>query len=224
MNFGELIQQALDYSGSREVRAARQAVNDIRRRLARIGNQTVNATSVTIATSQTSYGLGSDWSITDALNVLGITYQGVGDSYTNDLAEDHPRNVIAMQSGEAEGIPRVYAIQGASTVYLYPLPETGATLTVHYTPLPSDLALESDTPDELNEAFHQLVAMGAASLLAPREDLNRAQYWERRYMEGEREYAAWITGRRSAKVRRLGRGASSRRFRIGADPSRDMGD
>lgn len=224
MNLGELAQQAMDYAGSRDVRAARQAVNDTRRRLARIGSQTVNVTTVTIDGNATSYDLAADWGITDALNVLGITYQGVGDSYSVDLQEDHPRNVIAWQTGHAEGLPEVYAIQGASTVWLYPTPESGATILVHYVPLPSDLALESDSPSEINEAWHQLISMGAASLLAPREDLERALYWERRFAEGEREYREWVAGRRSSKTRRLRAGPVVRRMKIAGDTSRDMGD
>lgn len=223
MNLGELAQTAMDYSGSREVRAARQAVNDIRRRLARVGSQVVNTTTVTISASSASYSLGADWNITDALNILGIRYQGAGDAYTSDLEEDHPSNVVGYQIGDTSGIPRVYAIQGASTVWIYPMPMVNDVLIVHYVPMPSDLAVESDSPDEINEAFHHLIAMGAASLLAPRENLERAAYWERRYADGEREYKEWVAGRRSAKVRRLGRGPRRHRRTFASDPSRDMG-
>lgn len=222
MNLGELSQMAMDYSGSREVRAAINAINDTRMRLARIGSQTVNTTTITIPAPATSFQLGSDWGITSLLNLRGIAYTGVGAPFTVDLEEEPVTSVIAWQSGESLGISRFYAVDGATTVYLYPLPEANSTLTIRWVPIPSGLEKESDVPSELNEAFHSLIAIGAARDLAIRENLERALFLERRFAEGEREFREWVAGRKSSKTRRLRVGPVARRFRVSHDRSQDV--
>jgi len=128
--------------------------------------------------------------------------------------------LLRRRNSTNDSPPRLYAIDGANMLMVYPTPSAADTLHVTYTPRPATLASGSDTPSEIPSEWHKLVTFYALSRAADFDDDASSQMGERYrglFEQGLAEMRRTLTvkgGRRLAPAR-----VNPRKSRYPAHPS-----
>lgn len=105
--------------------------------------------AVALVNGQGDYDLtAAPWSLTDFLRIQSLIYAWGGNTanQTATLEETQPQQIYALRQSTVSGLVRQYALNGLSTLMLYPSPLTGDTLTMSYEYRPAPMATDSDVP------------------------------------------------------------------------------
>lgn len=129
------------------------------------GTPIKSTAAVALVNGQGDYDLtASPWSLTDFIRVQSLIYAWGGNAanQTATLEETQPQEIYALRQSTVTGLVRQYAINGLSTLMLYPSPTTGDLLTMSYEYRPALMATDSDTPILLRDEDHPAVLYAAA--------------------------------------------------------------
>jgi hypothetical protein len=171
--FLELQDEALDLAGL----SSPEERGRVKRFLNEVYLDVVQRTSTPIKTSATvslvagqgDYDLtAAPFSLTDFVRIQMPIYAwgGTSTNQTSPLTETSPEEVFWLRRNTISAVVRVYAMNGLSTLMLYPAPMSGDTLSLSYEYRPSAMATDSDTPALLRYEDHAAVTYGAAARAA----------------------------------------------------------
>lgn len=151
--FLEMQDEALDLAGlsspEERGRVKRFLNEDYLKLAAKIGTPIKSTATITLTQGQGDYDLtATPFSLTDFVRVQTLIYSwgGLSSNMTDTLWPVAPQEVFRLRRNPIAGVVRVYAINGASVLMLYPAPTTGDTLILSYEYRPAQMASDSDTP------------------------------------------------------------------------------
>lgn len=224
MTVQELVTRALRYSDTNDTQAGIDAVNDALRDLHREA-WSVTVTTVTVATSTTSYDLTTDFLLASVFQILQVEYVQTGSTYRRVLQPMTVEEVRNLQDGTVGGVIRGFAIEGEDTFLPFPKPNVGDQLTFRYLLNPTTYTTStlSSTPAEVPATWHRTVAYAAAAELALAEGSDKAAALEAKFGRSRSEYVAWLARRKNTHPRRISAGYPDRMRRVYPDRAQDDG-
>lgn len=167
--FLELQDETLDLAGlsSLEERArVKRFLNEEYLRLAaKVGSAIKSTPSVALVQGQGDYDLTAPpFSLTDFVRMQIPVYSWGNTSpfQTMPLTLVSPQKIFELRRNLVTGITKAFAINGLSTLMLYPLPMSGDSIVLSYEYRPSPMASDSDTPALIGYEDQSAVVYAAA--------------------------------------------------------------
>lgn len=167
--FLEMQDEALDLAGQSSLESRgriKRFINEEYLNLVqKTGTPIKTSPTVTLVNGQGDYDLTAPpFSLTDFIDVQSLIYAWGNTSpyQTAPLSEVSPQQIYELRRNLIAGVVRVYAVNGLSTLMLYPAAMTGDTLSLVYAYRPATMATDSDTPALLRIEDHASVTYAAA--------------------------------------------------------------
>lgn len=171
--FLEMQDEALDLAGlsspEERGRVKRFLNEDYLAIVQRSGTPIKTSATISLIAGQGDYDLtAAPFSLTDFVRMQTPIYAwgSLAPNQTSPLEQVTPEQIFYMRRNLVAGVVRVYAINGISTLMIYPSPMTGDTLQLSYEYRPATMATDSDTPVLLRYEDHSAVTYSAASRAA----------------------------------------------------------
>lgn len=183
--FLELQDEALDLSGlgapTERGRVKRFLNEEYLRIVAKTGAPIKTAPAATLTQGLGTYDLtAAPFSLTDFVRVEELIYSWGNSApfQTMPLQLVTPQQIYELRRNTVTGIVHAYAIQGVSTLMIYPAPMTGDTLALTYEYRPAAMVADSDTPALISVEQQSAIVYAAAyrAALLSRAPVNVVQF------------------------------------------------
>lgn len=129
------------------------------------GTPIKTSATISLVNGQGDYDLtAAPFSLTDFVRIQMLIYAwgSISPNQTSPLEQVTPESIYYLRRNLVAGVVRVYAVNGLSTLMLYPAASTGDTLAVSYEYRPTLMATDSDLPALLRPEDQPLLVYSTA--------------------------------------------------------------